>query len=134
MRRGLGGVCVAAGVLAACGRGSGGPSPLRGYRILITGHDSVSEYLAKALATRGFVVRRQVRGASPPTAALVLFTFRELNGSPETLLEARLADTRSGTVVAAVSLALDSAEHGAARRAEGLADSLGARLRTRAPE
>jgi len=132
-RASLLGATIAAFAVAGCGHGAGEPSPLRGYRILITTHDSVSEYLARALATRGFTVRRQVRGGAPPTAALVLFTFRELNGSPETRLEARLADTRTGNVVAAVSVALDSTGQGAARRAEALADSLAARLRVPVP-
>jgi hypothetical protein len=114
---------------AGCLFGAGGtPSPLRGYRVLIEAHDSLSDDLARALARKGFIVRRRVRGSSPPTAALVTFTFRELGDTPTIWFNARLADTRSGAIVAAVSAPLDSLGGTLATRAQSLADSFAAHL------
>ena len=124
------GVAVASGVLAAgCVLGPGvRPSPLRGYRVLIETHDSLSDYLARALSRKGFPVRRQVRGGSLPTAALVTFSFYELGAKPMVWFHARMADTRSGVVVAAVSAPLDSLGATTAARAKSLADSFATRL------
>ena len=118
-------------VSATCGLvGSRPPSPLRGYRLLIEARDSLSEYLASALAHRGFTVRRRIKGGSHPTAALVTFVYREAGRGPgpATWFNARLADTRSGVVVAAVTAPLDSLGPTARARAESLADSLAAQL------
>ncbi len=104
------------------------PAPLRGYRLVIEGRDSLSDYLAAALADRGFTVRRRLKGGSAPAAALVTFTYRELGPSPITWFNARLADTRSGAIVAAVSAPLDSLGATPRVRARSLADSLAARL------
>ena len=106
----------------------GTPSSLRGYDVLIETRDSLSEYLARAMVGKGFTVRRHVKGGSPPTAALITFTFRELGRSPIAWFDARLADTRSGVIVAAVSVPLDSLGRTAAARAHSLADSFAARL------
>ena len=124
-------VAVTLCILAAgCFVGAGGtPSPLRGYRVLIEAHDSLSDYLARALSRKGFTVRRHVRGGSPPTAALVTFTFRELGAAPTIWFNARLADTRSGAIVAAVSAPLDSLGASAAMWARSLADSFAAQRR-----
>jgi len=124
------GVAVATGVLAAgCVLGPGvKPSPLRGYRVLIETHDSLSDDLARALARKGFPVRRQVRGGSVHTAALITFTFRELGPKPTLWFHARMADTRSGAVIAAVSAPLDSLGATPAARAKSLADSFATRL------
>lgn len=121
---------VATGIVAAaCVLGPGvPPSPLRGYRVLIETHDSLSDYLARALSRKGFAVRRQVRGGSLPTAALVTFTFRELGAKPTVWFDARMADTRSGVIVAAVSAPLDALGATAATRAKSLADSFATRL------
>ena len=116
------------GALACGAFGGGRASPLRGYRVLIESRDSLSEYLASALAARGFTVRRRVRGGEGPTAALVTFVFRKTGPTGATWFNARLADTRSGAVVAAVSAPLDSLGATAAARARSLADSLSARL------
>jgi hypothetical protein len=127
------GVVVTACILAAgcvVGRGAT-PPPLRGYRVLIETHDSLSDYLAVALSRKGFTVHRQVRGGSPATAALLTFTFREFNGTPTIWFHARLADTRSGAIVAAVSAPLDSLGGTAAMRAQSLADSFAAHLAPR---
>lgn len=117
---------------AACATGkSRAPQPLHTYRVLIDTHDSLSDYLAGALSRKGFKVRRQVKGGNPPTAALLTFTFRELNGTPTIWFNARLSDTRSGVVVAAVSVPLDSLGDTPARRAQCLADSFAAHLTPR---
>lgn len=117
---------------AACVLGPGvTPSPLKGYRVLIETHDSLSDHLARALSRKGFAVRRQVQGGSLPTAALVTFTFRELGPPPTVWFHARLADTRSGEIVAAVSTPLDSLGVRAANQAKILADSFVARLTPR---
>jgi len=119
---------------AGCVFGGGGTSsPLRGYRVLIETHDSLSDYLAHAFSRKGFKVRRHVSGGSPPTAALVTFTFRELGAPPVIWFHARLADTRTGALVAAVSAPLDSLGPTAGVRAESIADSFYARLKQREP-
>ena len=124
--------CVVASclVLGACAlfprRGT--PSSLRGYDVLIAARDSLSDYLARAMAGKGFTVRRHIKGGSPPTAALITFTFRELGESPTAWFDARLADTRRGVIVAAVSAPLESLGPSAAARAQSLADSFAARL------
>lgn len=126
-------VAVTGGILTAgCVLGPGvKPSPLRGYRVLIESRDALSDHLARALTRKGFTVRRHVRGGSLQTAGLVTFTFRELGGTPTTWLHARLADTRSGAVVAAVSIPLDSLGATPDLRARTLADSFAARLEPR---
>jgi hypothetical protein len=121
-------------LVAACLFGAGGtPSPLRGYDLLIEGRDPFSEDLAQALSRRGFSVRRHVKGGGSPTAALITFTFRELNEPPTLWFHARLADTRSGVTVAAVSAPLDSLGATAAIRAQSVADSFAAHLKSREP-
>jgi hypothetical protein len=110
---------------------SGTPSPLRGYRVLIEAHDSLSDQLARALARKGFTVRRHVRGGSAPTAALITFTFRDIGDSATVWFNARMADTRSGAIVAAVSAPLDALGGSAAVRAQSLADSFAAHLKER---
>jgi hypothetical protein len=114
--------------LSACLFSHGSPSPLAGHRILIESRDSLSEALAQALAHKGFTVRRSVAGGAPPTAALITFTFPVEGPAHAPWLAARLADTRSGVVLAAVSVSLDSLGSTSAARAEQLADSLAARL------
>ncbi len=125
LRPSVAAICVLG---AACVFGSRPPSPLRGYRLVIEGRDSLSDYLAAALADRGFTVRRRLKGGSAPAAALVTFTYRELGPSPITWFNVRLADTRSGAIVAAVSAPLDSLGATERVRARSLADSLAARL------
>ena len=121
-------------VSATCGLvGSRPPSPLRGYRMLIEARDSLSDYLASALSHRGFTVGRRIKGGSHPTAALVTFVYTEAGPGPATWFNARLADTRSGVVVAAVTAPLDSLGPTARARAESLADSLAARLTSHPP-
>lgn len=115
-------VLVVALAVAACAtHAPSGPLPLRSYRVLIEGRDSLSEALARALAARGVAVERDVRGGGPRAAALITFTFRDAAGPR--LFAARIADTRSGQVVAAVSVPVDSLGS-AAHAAALLADSL----------
>jgi hypothetical protein len=86
---------------------SGIPQALRGYTIVAEAKDSQSVELARALRERGIKVRPAVRGGSGPTAALIYFTFRDSSGAP-TWLHVRLADTRSGVIVRAGRILLDT--------------------------
>ena len=122
---------VACVLTAACFFRAAPPSPLRGYRVLIEARDSLSEYLAEALSNRGFTVRRRIKGGSPPTAAVITFTYREVGPSPITWCNVVLADTRSGAVVAAVSAPIQSLGATQRARAHSLADSLAAQLASR---
>lgn len=110
---------------ATAGRG-GLPGSLRGYEIFIDGGDSLSWELGSALGRAGFTVRRELRGGGPPTAALLVFTMRDAAPYGEGLLYARLADTRSGRIVAAVAVPLDSLQSDARSRALALVRALGA--------
>jgi hypothetical protein len=100
------------------------PTALRGYAILITRRDSLRQGIAEGLGHRGFTVRRQLRGGSGPTAYLFTFTFREMDQPAVTWLLVRLADTRTGAIVAAVSAPLDSLGATTPDRARAVVDSL----------
>lgn len=102
------------------------PSAVSGYDILVTRHDSLGQGIAQGLKRRGFSVRDRVRGGSRPTAYLFAFTFRETDPPALTWLHVRLADTRTGAIVAAVSAPLDSLGASAADQARAIVDSLGA--------
>ncbi len=102
------------------------PDALRGYEILVTGQDSLGRGIAQGLARRGFRVRTRVRGGSRPTAYLLAFIFRETDPPALTWLHVRLADTRTGAIVAAVSAPLDSLGPSAVERARAIVDSLAA--------
>ncbi|HXL33327.1 MAG TPA: hypothetical protein VN953_00255 [Gemmatimonadales bacterium] len=102
------------------------PDALRGYEILVTGQDSLGRGIAQGLARRGFRVRTRVRGGSRPTAYLLAFIFRETDPPALTWLHVRLADTRTGAIVAAVSAPLDSLGPSAVDRARAIVDSLAA--------
>jgi hypothetical protein len=102
------------------------PSGLRGYEILVTSHDSLARGIAQGLARRGFRVRTHVRGGSRPTAYLFAFIFRETEPPALTWLHVRLADTRTGAIVAAVSAPLDSLGASVGERARAIVDSLAA--------
>jgi hypothetical protein len=99
---------------------------LRGYEILITRRDSLGQGVAEGLRRRGFTVRRDVRGGSRPTAYLLTFTFQEAEPPALTWLHVRLADTRTGTIVATVSAPLDSLGATTPDRARAIVDSLAA--------
>lgn len=83
------------------------PPTLRGYDILVESRDEQGTELARAMRESGFQVRRKVRGGGRPTAALIYFTFSTAPGEP-VWLHLRLADTRSGVIVGAGTVQLDS--------------------------
>lgn len=109
------------------------PAVLRGYDILITRRDSLAQGIAAGLRDHGFRVRDRVRGGSRPTAYLLAFTFRETEASALTWLHVRLADTRTGTIVVAVSAPLDALGATAADHARAVVDSLVASATLRRP-
>jgi len=94
--------------VAGCGA-SRIPVSLRGYDILVEGGaDPQAAELARAMRASGFRVRRAVRGGSRPTAALISFTFQETGAGTVPWLYLRLADTRTGQIVGAAMIPLDS--------------------------
>src|SRR5438445_2328771 len=101
---------LASGVLGLCcatGSARRAPASLRGYDILITNKDSLSDRLALALRRRGFTVRRKIRGGGAPTAAVIMFNSKDDEPHETHWLHLRLADTRSGLIAAAVSVPQD---------------------------
>ena len=106
------------------------PDSLRSYTMLVPASDSLSDQLAQAFGRRGLSVRRQIRGGGGPTAALVHFTFRAPEAGAPTWLHVRLADTRTGAIVGAAALLLDSLPGPRDARAEAILDSLGLGRRT----
>jgi hypothetical protein len=112
------------------------PSTLRGYEILVTRRDSLGLDIARGLERRGFAVRDRVRGGGRPTAYLFVFTFRETDppGAGVTWLNVRLADTRTGAIVSAVSIPLDSVGAPLSRQAGAIVDSIAASAALRRSE
>lgn len=102
------------------------PSSLKSYEILVTRDDSLGRGIAAGLRHRGFSVRDHVRGGSGPTAYLFAFEFRELEPSAVVWLHVRLADTRTGEILAGVSAPIDSLGPTDAERARAIVDSLAA--------
>ncbi|MFN2572266.1 MAG: hypothetical protein ABR537_11770 [Gemmatimonadales bacterium] len=100
-------VVLAALLLLGCAT-SRIPAALRGYDVVVEGKDEESVELARALQAYGVPVRRQLRGGSGPTAALIHFTFGLPGQHAPTFFHVRLADTRSGVIVRAGTIALDS--------------------------
>lgn len=100
------------------------PPALRGYDILVEPNDSQSTELARAMRSYGFHVRDKVRGGSRPTAALIYFTFRDAAPGQSTWLHVRLADTRSGVIVGAGTIQLDSLTPTPRARARAAVQSL----------
>lgn len=99
------------GVMAVLGVGcatSQVPSSLRRYDVLVEGTDEQSVELARAMRGAGYRVRERVRGGSRPTAVLIHFTFRDPGRGEPTWLHVRLADTRSGVIVGAATVQIDS--------------------------
>jgi hypothetical protein len=84
------------------------PGPLHRYSIVVEEKDPQSVELARALRDQGVKVRSRVRGGSGPTAALIYFTFSYLGTGEPTWFHLRLADTRSGVIVRASTIQLDS--------------------------
>jgi hypothetical protein len=106
------------------------PASLRSYTMLVPASDSLSDQLAQAFGRRGLSVRRQIRGGGGPTAALVHFTFRAPEAGAPTWLHVRLADTRTGAIVGAAAVMLDSLPGAGESRADAILDSLGLGRRT----
>jgi len=123
MRGALAALCVV-GVLGCAPHRI--PSTLRGYDVLVEGSDEQSLELARAMQEYGFHVRQKVRGGSRPTAALIHFTFSEPGADQPTWLHIRLADTRSGIVVGAGVVQLDSTLRTARARATAVVQALSA--------
>src|SRR2546427_5805096 len=95
---------LASGVLALCcatGSARRSPASLRGYDILITNRDSLSDRLALPLRRRGFTVRRKIRGGSAPTAAVVLFSSKDDHPPRTPLLHLRPGGPPNRLIVAA---------------------------------
>lgn len=84
------------------------PEAIRGYDVVVNGKDEQSIALASALRAYGIRVRSDVRGGSGPTAALIFFTFRLPDPGEPMWLHLRLADTRSGVIIRAGTIQLDS--------------------------
>jgi len=85
------------------------PGSLRGYDILVEqAVDPQAAELARAMREHGFRVLRAVKGGSRPTAALISFTFQEAGPGSVPWLYVRLADTRTGAIVGAAGIPLDS--------------------------
>lgn len=84
------------------------PAQLHGYAIVVEERDLQSIELARALREQGIKVRPRVRGGSGPTAALIYFTFRDPAAGEPTWFHLRLADTRTGVIVRASTIQLDS--------------------------
>ncbi len=82
---------------------------LKAYEILVPGRDSVSARVADAFGRRGFRVRATMHGGSRPTLAYVAFWFSEPGeGGERARYHARLADTRTGGILSAATVSLDS--------------------------
>ena len=126
MRRGA--LCLLLAALG-CARATARrqPTSLHDYDLLVEGRDSLRDALAAALRHAHYHVRRAVKGGSPPTAALVLFSFREPDSTSHDWLHARFFDTRSGVIVAAASIPLDSTMRDARARAQALVGALAPR-------
>jgi hypothetical protein len=117
---GLAGACAPPGVAARYET----PRDLAAYEILVTRTDSLGQGIAAGLRGKGFTVQDRVRGGGRPTAYLLSFQFEERETPPVIWLHVRLADTRSGVVVAAVSAPLDSLGTGSAARARAIVEAL----------
>ena len=110
-------------LLVACAT-SRVPAHLRGYDIVVEPKDEQSRALAGAMRDFGFRVRDHVRGGSRPTAVLIHFLFSEPGPGQPVWLHLRLADTRSGVIVATATIPLDSAVSSARARAEAAVRAL----------
>lgn len=100
------------------------PAAFRGYDILIEPKDEQSVELAREMRGSGYRVREKVRGGSRPTAVLIHFTFSDPGPGEAVWLHVRLADTRSGVILAAATVQLDSATQTARARATAAVQAL----------
>ncbi len=83
------------------------PAQVSDYEILVPGRDTLGRALTVALQQLGMRVRRQPRGGGPPPATLVYFTYGAQRGGAG-WLAGRVYNARSGRLLAAATLALDS--------------------------
>lgn len=97
---------------------------LHGYAVVVEEKDPQSVELARALRAQGVTVRPRVRGGSGPTAALVYFTYQSTVRGEPTWFHLRLADTRSGVIVRASTIQLDSLTATPRTRAEAAVRAL----------
>jgi len=117
-------------VLGACSTGrqqtltTAGPGALRGYVLVVPLRDALDTALADLLRREGFRVWPGVRGGSGPAAALVSFSFRDASSESGRWLHARFFDTRTGAVVAAASVPLDTLPNDPRRHAQALVEAL----------
>jgi len=96
-------------MLVALGCASGHlPAQLHGYAVVVEEKDTQSIELARAMREQGIKVRPRVRGGSGPTAVLIYFTFSDPGPGQPLWFHIRLADTRSGEIVGAATIPLDS--------------------------
>ena len=96
-------------MLVALGCASGHlPAQLHGYAVVVEEKDTQSIELARAMREQGIKVRPRVRGGSGPTAVLIYFTFSDPGPGQPLWFHIRLADTRSGEIVDAATIPLDS--------------------------
>ena len=105
MTRAIVPTCMA--LCLACGASRVSPA-LRGYNILVEEKDAQGVELARAMREQGIKVRPKVRGGSGPTAALIYFTFSDPGPGQPLWFHIRLADTRSGEIIDAATIPLDS--------------------------
>ena len=84
------------------------PAQLHGYSIVVEEKDQQSVELARAMREQGIKVRPRVRGGSGPTAVLIYFTFSDPGPGQPLWFHLRLADTRSGEIIGAATIPLDS--------------------------
>ena len=124
--RQLGVVVSGNALLASCAPAAGyrAPASVRSYDILVSRDDSLSREIGRGLRRRGYTVRNTVQGGGPSTAYVLSFTQRDPEPGAPTWLYVRLADTRTGTIVAAVSAPLDSLGDTVEARARAIVDSL----------
>jgi len=113
-------------LLAACAPAIGyrAPGSVRSYDILVTRKDSLSREIGRGLKRRGYSVRSAVKGGGAPAVYLLWFTQREPEPDAPTWLFIRLADTRTGAIVAAVAAPRDSLGDTVEARARAIVDSL----------
>lgn len=113
-------VLLLAPMVLACGSARRVPTSVRGYDILVTGRDTLSQAVAAAFSREGLRVRREPRGGGRAAAALVVYEFRDPGRDGRRWLYGRLFDARSSGVVAAAALPTDSLPPAGRERARRL--------------
>lgn len=99
------------------------PAHVSDYEILIAGRDTLGEALATALRQAGMRVRQQPRGGGPPPATLVYFEYGA-DGGGSGWLAGRVYNARSGRLLVAATLGLDSVPGDGPERARLLVAAL----------